>query len=432
MEIPHRRHLRRRPSARLDAPSQKAAKTTAFDLQLNPASPGLHFHRIDALARRELLVPARGLGHPHHRPPDAWQPAARLRGPPRRSLCLGRAPPHRGPPPHRRHPDRRGPRARRGLHPAPAAPRPPPAGTARRLPGPLVAPQPPVVGQPLFAPVVRAAPGRRRAARLDRRRAGRHRGRLLRPCRAPARRGGGGAAGLRRLRPAARSRPGAPASSPPIPSPTPTRSAASASSATRPRWQPPWTLPGTAGSCSSTPPSRAWWTAPSPARRASPARPAPARPWSPCTAPPAWPAPPLPPACCSPPSPSPLPRPWPPPGRARGGHARRRAPHHRLRRPRCRRRAVPARLRPPRRARLRRAGARRGGEGGRGSGRHRLPAALRPVGVAARGRRLADRDIEAYARVPRLGRKSRMSAGQRERLWPVFAAARASLASAAC
>ncbi|HUW30725.1 MAG TPA: 3'-5' exonuclease [Planctomycetota bacterium] len=37
-------------------------------------------------------------------------------------------------------------------------------------------------------------------------------------------------------------------------------------------------------------------------------------------------------------------------------------------------------------------------------------------------------DIEAYAKVPRLGRKNRMSAGQRERLWPVFAAVRASLA----
>jgi hypothetical protein len=36
--------------------------------------------------------------------------------------------------------------------------------------------------------------------------------------------------------------------------------------------------------------------------------------------------------------------------------------------------------------------------------------------------------IEAYATVPRLGRKSRMSAGQRERLWPVFAATRAALA----
>ena len=37
-------------------------------------------------------------------------------------------------------------------------------------------------------------------------------------------------------------------------------------------------------------------------------------------------------------------------------------------------------------------------------------------------------DVAAYARVPRLGRKNRMSAGQRERLWPVFAAVRASLA----
>jgi hypothetical protein len=37
-------------------------------------------------------------------------------------------------------------------------------------------------------------------------------------------------------------------------------------------------------------------------------------------------------------------------------------------------------------------------------------------------------DVTAYAQVPRLGRKNRMSAGQRERLWPIFAAARASLA----
>ena len=37
-------------------------------------------------------------------------------------------------------------------------------------------------------------------------------------------------------------------------------------------------------------------------------------------------------------------------------------------------------------------------------------------------------DVAAYARVPRLGRKNRMSAGQRERLWPVFAAVRVSLA----
>ena len=36
-------------------------------------------------------------------------------------------------------------------------------------------------------------------------------------------------------------------------------------------------------------------------------------------------------------------------------------------------------------------------------------------------------DVSAYAQVPRLGRKNRMSAGQRERLWPVFEAVRASL-----
>jgi superfamily I DNA/RNA helicase len=33
--------------ARLTADEQKAAKTTAFDLQMNPASPGLSFHRLD-------------------------------------------------------------------------------------------------------------------------------------------------------------------------------------------------------------------------------------------------------------------------------------------------------------------------------------------------------------------------------------------------
>src|ERR1700759_168785 len=33
--------------ARLPAQEQKAAKTSAFDLQLNPAAPGLQFHRID-------------------------------------------------------------------------------------------------------------------------------------------------------------------------------------------------------------------------------------------------------------------------------------------------------------------------------------------------------------------------------------------------
>ena len=33
--------------ARLTGDEQKAAKTTAFDLQLNPAHPGLQFHKLE-------------------------------------------------------------------------------------------------------------------------------------------------------------------------------------------------------------------------------------------------------------------------------------------------------------------------------------------------------------------------------------------------
>ncbi len=33
--------------AKLTSDEQKAAKTTAFDLQLNPSAPGLSFHKLD-------------------------------------------------------------------------------------------------------------------------------------------------------------------------------------------------------------------------------------------------------------------------------------------------------------------------------------------------------------------------------------------------
>jgi len=33
--------------ARLTGDEQKAVKTTAFDLQMNPASPGMSFHKLD-------------------------------------------------------------------------------------------------------------------------------------------------------------------------------------------------------------------------------------------------------------------------------------------------------------------------------------------------------------------------------------------------
>jgi len=33
--------------AKLAGKEQKAAKTTAFDLQMNPANPGMQFHKLD-------------------------------------------------------------------------------------------------------------------------------------------------------------------------------------------------------------------------------------------------------------------------------------------------------------------------------------------------------------------------------------------------
>jgi hypothetical protein len=38
--------------ARLTAQEQKAVKTTAFDLQMDPSSPGLSFHKLDAQRTR--------------------------------------------------------------------------------------------------------------------------------------------------------------------------------------------------------------------------------------------------------------------------------------------------------------------------------------------------------------------------------------------
>src|SRR5436309_3942226 len=40
--------------ARLTGDEQKAAKTTAFDLQINPADPGLSFHRLDKARDRSF------------------------------------------------------------------------------------------------------------------------------------------------------------------------------------------------------------------------------------------------------------------------------------------------------------------------------------------------------------------------------------------
>src|SRR5690349_8932514 len=40
--------------ARLTGDEQKAVKTTAFDLQLNPASPGMQFHKLDKAKDRNF------------------------------------------------------------------------------------------------------------------------------------------------------------------------------------------------------------------------------------------------------------------------------------------------------------------------------------------------------------------------------------------
>ena len=45
-ELPHCRHLRRQPRAP-DRAGARAAKTTAFDLQIDPSGPGLSFHKLD-------------------------------------------------------------------------------------------------------------------------------------------------------------------------------------------------------------------------------------------------------------------------------------------------------------------------------------------------------------------------------------------------
>src|SRR5258705_6257351 len=40
--------------ARLTGEEQKVVKTTAFDLQLNPANPGMQFHRLDKAKDRNF------------------------------------------------------------------------------------------------------------------------------------------------------------------------------------------------------------------------------------------------------------------------------------------------------------------------------------------------------------------------------------------
>jgi mRNA-degrading endonuclease RelE of RelBE toxin-antitoxin system len=51
--------------ARLPGEEQKAVKTTAFDLQMNPASPGLHFHKLDKARDKNFWSYRSGNCDPH-------------------------------------------------------------------------------------------------------------------------------------------------------------------------------------------------------------------------------------------------------------------------------------------------------------------------------------------------------------------------------
>ena len=76
--------------ARLNNEEQKAAKTTAFDLQLNPAGPSMQLHRIEQSKDPNFWSEQR---RPSGRASHGVQPASVLRRSPRRGLPLGAATP---------------------------------------------------------------------------------------------------------------------------------------------------------------------------------------------------------------------------------------------------------------------------------------------------------------------------------------------------
>ena len=72
--------------ARLTGDEQKAVKTTAFDLQLNPANPGMKLPQARQGEGQELLVGAGEQRHPADRSQERCELAALLRRPPRQCL----------------------------------------------------------------------------------------------------------------------------------------------------------------------------------------------------------------------------------------------------------------------------------------------------------------------------------------------------------
>ena len=76
--------------AKLTGDEQKAVKTAAFDLQMNPAHPGLKLHQVDPGEGQGLLVRSGQPRHPADRPPDRFQLPALLRRSSRRGVSMGR------------------------------------------------------------------------------------------------------------------------------------------------------------------------------------------------------------------------------------------------------------------------------------------------------------------------------------------------------
>ena len=67
--------------ARLTGDEQKAAKTTAFDLQLNPANPGMSLHKLDRAKDKHGVVRGRGRGDFRRGPLARTTYAGRCAGP---------------------------------------------------------------------------------------------------------------------------------------------------------------------------------------------------------------------------------------------------------------------------------------------------------------------------------------------------------------
>lgn len=65
--------------SKLTGDEQKAVKTAAFDLQLNPANPSLQLHKLDS-QRRKVLVDPRQFRYPADCASVRFESVAVLRG----------------------------------------------------------------------------------------------------------------------------------------------------------------------------------------------------------------------------------------------------------------------------------------------------------------------------------------------------------------